>query len=326
MIRADMADAIDMSLRIVRGSNKPFGGAQVIFVGDPYQLPPVIATDEEEKFIKDRYDTEYFFSADAFKREPFPMINLQKVFRQDDPVFKDALDKVRTGAADKSTFETLNSRVVSRTFDYKKKGIVYIALLNKKVATINKQRIHELPGEATEYKAFISGTLSKGEYPNDYVLRLKPKTQVMSLVNRMDRGVVNGSLGEVVELHDNEVYVNFYDHEGSTPTPIEPFTWEKVSYTYNGKGSRMSRNIKGTFKQIPLKAAYAITSHKSQGKTIDRTYIDIQSGIFAPGQLYVALSRATSLEGLHLKRPIKTKDLVVDKRIHYHIKKRFFEI
>lgn len=323
MIRVDMLDAIDISLKMVRGNSKPFGGIQTIFVGDPYQLPPVVATEEESEYLKSHYQTEYFFSAEAFTAERFPMIELTEVFRQNEPEFKAALEGIRTGKASDEHFDLINSRDVGHKFNWSKPGLVYITLTNKKARTMNMGRINDLPGNPVEYKAMIQGTLNKGEYPNDYVLHLKEGAQVMSLVNRLEYGVANGSLGEVVEMGDDSVLVDFYRTEGP-PVSISRHKWDKIAYqTYNGK---LRQTVKGTFYQIPLKPAYAVTSHKSQGKTLDQTFVDIQGGIFAPGQLYVALSRVTSLEGLHLKRKIKPSDIKIDKRISYHLKEVFKEI
>lgn len=325
MMRADMVDSIDFILKQLHGTDKPFGNKQVIFIGDPFQLPPVVAENGERQYLTTHYENEHFFSAKVFDEYEgmFPMIELTTVFRQSDPEFKHALEGLRKGYYDDDTFSIINSRVVDRSFDYTKPKMVYIALKNSKVNAINRKRINELPGEGTTYTAFIEGeNLKKTEYPNEYELHLKRNAQVMALVNRMDKGIVNGSIGYVSEMYGSSAIVEFDEHT----VEVERYKWEKMSYSFSRSDKKVGRKVKANFHQLWIRPAYAITSHKSQGKSLDSIYVDLQGGIFAPGQLYVALSRAMTLEGLHLKRKIKPSDVKIDKRIEPGMKKRFTSI
>ncbi|MEB3052204.1 AAA family ATPase [Mycolicibacter sp. MYC123] len=315
MVRADVFDMISAALR--RFGPEPgtaFGGVQVVLVGDLYQLPPVV-TDGEQQYFSTTYDTPYFFSANAFNREDFPSVSLTTVFRQlGDDRMTAILNEIREGVLLGHARQHLDSRVDADFVPPDDEFWLTLAPTNRLVTARNRQQLERLPGEEMVHRATESGDLSLFDKPLEDELRFKVGAQVMMLNNDQAERWVNGSIGRVVGVgynrHGAVVDVEFPDGDAAE---VAPFTWEATRPVVDGGSLR--REVVGTFTQLPFKLAWAITIHKSQGQTLDRLVVDLSGGMFSTGQLYVALSRCTSLAGLVLKRPVLPKDLKVDRRI-----------
>lgn len=315
MVRADVFDMISAALR--RFGPEPgtaFGGVQVVLVGDLYQLPPVV-TDVEQQYFSTTYDTPYFFSANAFNREDFPSVSLTTVFRQlGDDRMTAILNEIREGVLLGHARQHLDSRVDADFVPPDDEFWLTLAPTNRLATARNRQQLERLAGEEMVHRATESGDLSLFDKPLEDELRFKVGAQVMMLNNDQAERWVNGSIGRVVGVgynrHGAMVDVEFPD--GDT-AEVTPFTWEATRPVVDG--GTLRRDVVGTFTQLPFKLAWAITIHKSQGQTLDRLVVDLSGGMFSTGQLYVALSRCTSLAGLVLKRPVLPKDLKVDRRI-----------
>jgi ATP-dependent exoDNAse (exonuclease V) alpha subunit len=259
----------------------------------------------------EKYATPYFFSADVFKDIIVSGVELTKIFRQTDRQFIGLLNKIRMNEYGRDDFELLNSRVNRRIGDELDRHIT-LTTTNRDAALINQRRLAKLPGRLYEYEADIDDDFDDSAYPTDPSLKLKVGSQVMMLKNDPDKRWVNGSIGTVCALLGNSIQVNI---DGKAQA-VEPVEWQKIVYEYNKEEDRIDEKIVGTFTQYPLKLAWAITIHKSQGQTFDNVVIDLGYGAFAHGQVYVALSRCTSLQGITLKRPVMYSDIVFDERIH----------
>lgn len=306
MVRADVLDAMDQRMRHVRNNNLPFGGVQVILVGDFYQLPPVV-TAQDKAIIGDNI---FAFQAKSWKDLNPAFSELVEARRQKSGPFLDALNKIRVG--DVSGIVEINKYVRKS-----KKGAVGISFTNAKAAEVNDRMLASLPGRATKYSANVGGKGVPG-IPVSPDLALKPGSQVIAAINGpvSKNGVpkfINGSVGVVLSCHDKNVLVQF----GNDPEPvkIDPYQWDNVVWTQAEDGS-ITKESDGKFKQIPLLLAWAMTSHKLQGESLDAGHIDRGNGAFAHGQTYVALSRLRSEEGLSLESPIQARDLIVDPRVH----------
>lgn len=315
MVRADMMDAIDASLRLNRNRPyEPFGGVQLVLIGDLFQLPPVIEQDLEEYFA-DNYTTPYFFSAKVFTEVRLQKIELQRVFRQSDREFIRLLNKVRNNELEESDLEKLNQRFQPSLRLNSRNLAITLTSTNARASSINLQRLSELPAEEYCFDAVIDGDFDDSSQPTDKRLRLREGAQIMMVKNDPNKRWVNGSLGVVHQLSHDAIKVAF----GSAVHTIESTSWEKSIYDYDREHRSLESVVIGTFRQFPIKLAWAITIHKSQGKTFDNVIIDLGYGAFAHGQTYVALSRCTSYEGLHLKAPLKYSDIILDTRIQeYH--------
>ncbi len=314
MVRADMLDNIDAFLR-KNGPQKgrSFGGVRMVFFGDLFQLPPVIAHEIEEQLMKMFYETPYFFSANALQHSGLKTINLEKIYRQKDREFMELLNAVRHKSLSYEQLTLLNKRY-RPDFRPEDDGF-YITLTatNSKAASINKKHMEALPGRKTAYGAQRSGSFPANLLPNEEKLILKKGAQVMFVRNDPGQRWVNGSLGRVVDTDKESVLV---EHLSSgMEYEVNPVEWEMVSYRFDESKRAVDADVIGTFKQLPLKAAWAITIHKSQGKTFDRVIIDTGRGAFASGQIYVALSRCTSLEGIVLKKRIRMEEIMTDDAI-----------
>lgn len=312
MVRADLLDCVDYFLRLNgKDKDKPFGGIQMIFIGDLYQLPPVV-TSKEKKIFKDYYKSEYFFDSNIFKYLSMEFIELEKIYRQKDEKFINLLNEIRRNTVSEESLELLNSRVVKDSIPFED-YMIYLTPYNDTATKINMEKLKSLKGRKYEWVAGIEGEVSEEYYPNDVILTVKKGAQVMMLNNDSLGRWVNGSVGKVVDIKSNEIIrVQFPD---GRIEEVTPYTWEIFHYVFDEKENIIKTNILGTFTQYPLKLAWAVTIHKSQGKTFDKVIIDLGKGAFAPGQVYVALSRCTSFEGIFLKRPIKKKEIFIDKRI-----------
>ena len=314
MVRADLIDGIDFSLRRNGGNpNLPFGGKQVVFVGDIFQLEPVtIRNSGEQKIISEIYGSSYFYNAKVFQRVNLFTVELQKVYRQTDPTFIDLLDKVRVKETLQTDIDKINSRVFSETELKKKEFAITLTTKNDLADRVNSIKLSELKTNPFKYTAEVSGEFEESKYPTEPEMILKEGAQVIFIKNDTDKRWVNGTIGQVNELTDTTIKVKLKD--GSVHS-VEKRVWENIKYQYNKEKKKIEQEIVGTFKQYPLKLAWAITIHKSQGLTFDRVVIDFGDGTFASGQAYVALSRATTFEGLFLKQKMHTTDIYIDEEI-----------
>ena len=300
MVRCDIIDAIDYTMRKTLRSSLPFGGKQVIFVGDMFQLPPVVKQGAERELMHDLYHTDdFFYKADVIKRMRLVKIEFQKVYRQEDQDFLRILENVRLNKTTPENLMHLNERVSQPT---KEDGMVItLASLNKTADSINQQRLAEIKAEEYTYEGTVTGKFEEKRFPVDMTLKLKVGAQVMFTRNDQQKRWVNGTIGTVTKLSKDEIQVTT---DGGSTYVVPNCSWESYSYEYDKEARKMKKELMGTFTQYPLRLAWAITVHKSQGMTFDKLYLDLSRGMFAAGQLYVALSRVRSLDGLFLSRPI----------------------
>ncbi|MFA8301060.1 MAG: ATP-dependent RecD-like DNA helicase [Hyphomicrobiales bacterium] len=326
MVRADILDAIDIVLRNARKSFEPFGGVRMIFFGDLYQLPPVV-TNDDEVFIKHKYESPYFFASNVFTPRdlftpPFDIktIELKTIYRQKETILIDLLNTIREGEVSAKDLEVINNRVNPQFTPDNNQQWVYLMTTNYQVNSINNKKLQLIDSDIIEFKAQKRG---KPGYtlPNEEIIHVKAGAQVMFITNDSKKRWVNGTIGKVlgeaiVYDPESEDYVDGLEvqtNDGKV-VKVPPFTWEISKYIF--KNGKFTREIAGYYTQIPIKLAWAITIHKSQGKTFDNIIVDLGNGSFSHGQTYVALSRATSLNGIILKRPIYTDDIIVDPTIN----------
>ena len=324
MLRADILDAIDVVLRHYRNSKFPFGGVQMVFFGDMYQLPPVCVNDEWF-ILKDYYTTPYFFSAKVFEKQEIVCLELDKIFRQRDEDFVEILNQVRNNNISKENFNRLNDRY-NPDFDLENnQDFVVLTTHNAVSDDINESRLIDIDSKTFIFDAAIKGDLPEYLYPVEQQIVLKKGARVMFTANdhiNPERLYYNGKMGTVVELEDNNVYVTC-DGEDD-PIQVNYETWENNTFSYNRKENSVDVKTIGTFTQLPLRLAWAITIHKSQGLTFQKVAIDAANS-FTSGQVYVALSRCTSLDGIVLLSPINRNSIMVDSRIQRFSKNNFNE-
>lgn len=310
MLRADLMDATDYALRLNRNNKKPFGGVQIVMFGDLYQLPPIIDREMASVYSK-LYETPYFFSAKIFKTLPFHRFCLTKIYRQEDESFKGLLNKIRNRTLDDEDLETLNRRVITPELS-PPEGVITLTTTNARAQMINDMELAKLKTPMKTYTALIEGGFDKSSYPTETELRLKEGAQVLMIKNDKDKRWVNGTVGKVMRLKVDsvEVLINglLYD--------IVPETWNKIRYRFNADTEKIEEENMGSFEQFPMKLAWALTIHKSQGLTFDELVIDLTGGAFVHGQVYVALSRCRSLDGIYLRRPVRPSDLIFDERVN----------
>lgn len=315
MVRADLFDALEVALqRFGPRPGQPFGGVQIVLVGDLFQLPPVVADGEGEYFVT-RYATPYFFSADCFAINEFRVAHLTRVFRQaGDSHLIDILNAIREGSIDEGARAVLNSRTLSG-FDPPDREFWLTLTTTNRIATArNRTALDRLPGEPHVSEASVTGDMDQADPPNDKRLEYKIGAQVMLLVNDPGDRFVNGTLGTIVRIATDEgLPIVTICTRGGGEVEVTPHTWEITRPSV--EGGRIRQEVVGTFRQLPFRLAWAITIHKSQGQTVDRLVVDLSGGTFAYGQLYVALSRCTSMEGLVLHRDVIPKDLKTDQRV-----------
>lgn len=313
MVRADIIDCVDRILRVYSGNMRlPFGGKQLLFVGDVFQLEPVVPSDQKE-ILSLFYASPFFFSARVFKDINLVPIELQKVYRQTDPVFINVLDRIRNNAARKQELDTLNGRYFPSFEPQNEDMYITLATRRDQVDFINEKKLAELPGEEYVSVGKIEGDFPESSLPTQLNLSIKEQAQVIFIDNDYERRWVNGTIGMVSGIDENgNVYVLL---EGGVEHLVEPTSWRNYKYKYNEKERRIEEEIVGTFEQLPIRLAWAITVHKSQGLTFSRVVVDLTGGVFAGGQTYVALSRCTSLEGLVLKSKISSRDIFIRKEI-----------
>lgn len=310
MVRADVLDAVDEVLRQYRDYSKPFGGVQMLMIGDMQQLPPV-AKDEEWRLLSPYYQTPYFFSSRVLQQTEFVTVELTHVYRQSDPLFLDLLNKVRTNTADERTLELLNKRFIPDFKPPKEEGYIRLTTHNYQADNINKYELEALPSAVKTFKAKVKGDFPESSFPTDGTLLLKVGAQIMFVKNdsSVDKAYYNGMLGEVVEFENDVIRV--LPHGGDTVLDIGHEQWENIRYSIDEKTKEVTEEVIGVFSQYPLKTAWAITVHKSQGLTFEKAIIDVHHS-FAHGQTYVALSRCKTLEGLVLSTPVPRGAIIND--------------
>jgi len=316
MVRADLMDCVDKFMRL-NGKNKdlPFGGSQMILIGDLYQLPPVV-TGAEREIFKTHYKSRYFFDAHIFKDFEMEFVELSKIYRQSDKNFIEILNAIRNNSATKDHLEMINARLNRESEPALKDLSIYLTTTNQMAKEINENRLKTLGSELKSYEGKIEGDFSEKTLPTDEELELKAGAQVMMLNNDSQGRWVNGSVGrieEIVSSLDKDVIV--IELSDGEIIEVTPHTWDLFHFVFDDESSKLVSESVGSFTQYPLTLAWAITIHKSQGKTFDNVIIDIGKGTFAHGQIYVALSRCTSLDGITLKRAIENKHVFMDRRV-----------
>lgn len=316
MVRADLLDQIDWFLRVNREENAPFGGLQVAFFGDLFQLPPVVASDVESMRFQLEYPSPYFFSAHVLQQGyPLEMLELQKVYRQENRYFLKLLDEVRLNRLDRESLAALNDRYDP---DFSSQGgHITISARNATVNAINKRKLDAIPIPPQTYLAKTTGSFNPKRFPTEPALQLKLGAQVMFVKNDPEKQFVNGTLGQVTGLTKTEAEVSIQSPTGQEKRiKVQPMTWEILKYTPSATTPEgIDTEVVGTFNQLPLKLAWAVTVHKAQGKTFDQVIIDLGRGAFEHGQTYVALSRCRTLEGIVLRQPLRQRDILTDERI-----------
>jgi len=320
MVRADMMDVIDQFLRL-NGKNpqKPFGGAQMIFIGDLFQLPPVVSNNEEAKLFSSTYLSPFFFSAKVFEEVTLEFVELTKVFRHKEQEFVQLLNSIRNNQAAYSEIQQINQRYQPQFESELKDYYITLTTTNKIASQINTAQLEKLSKPLRQFEGAIKGKFDKGTLPTELILSLKEGAQVMFVKNDNEDRWVNGTIGQIKKIKTDYIEVETQDKRIYS---VKPVKWEIPNYKFDDKTQMVNTEVIGSFTQYPLKLAWAITIHKSQGKQFDKVIIDLGWGAFAHGQLYVALSRCKTLEGLILKTQVRPKDVIVDNRVKAYFSSR----
>ncbi|MEK7528220.1 MAG: DEAD/DEAH box helicase [Patescibacteria group bacterium] len=327
MVRADLMDCIDEALRLFLHTSEPFGGVQMVFIGDLHQLPPVVAGEEERQLFRTEYASPYFFDAKVFGNTQFDFLELVKIYRQKDQEFIKLLNKVRNNKISALDLDKLNARVLPdpQTFHNKDHSYITLTSTNDAANEINNLRLERLPSSTESYEATLSGEFEGRNHPTLAQLKVKKGAQIMMLNNDKEGRWVNGSIGKIISIEFDDFSGEDVLHiqlEGAKKiVKVEPYTWELHKYSWNSEKSEMETDTIGSFRQYPVRLAWAVTIHKSQGKTFDKVVVDIGKGAFTHGQVYVALSRCRSMKGLLLQRPIQSRHIWSNRRIDmFHAK------
>lgn len=312
MVRADLLDAVDDALRRIRHNAKPFGGVQLLLIGDLQQLAPVVK-EEEWNMLGAYYDTPYFFSSRALRQTRYVTVELEHVYRQSDEGFLSLLNAIREGKATRQVLDELNRRYVPGFRVPANEGYIRLVTHNWQAHQANVHELENLNGKAFTYSATVKGVFPESSYPTDKELTLKKGAQVMFVKNDPNKQYYNGMIGEVVEIHAQGFKVRPNMMPGQV-IEVQPEEWSNMRYGLDGETQEIKEVVEGTFVQFPVKLAWAITIHKSQGLTFERVLIDV-SGAFAHGQTYVALSRCKSLEGVVLTSLIPPEAIIADNSV-----------
>jgi hypothetical protein len=313
MVRADLLDGIDGVLRQYRDADQPFGGVQLLMIGDLQQLAPVVKSDEWV-LLSDHYETPFFFASQALRSADLVPIELQHIYRQSDPTFIDLLNQVRHNALTSEGLAQLNQRYIPGYIDQTPPGTIILTTHNHQAQQINLRKLRDLPTRSLRFQAQLTGEFPEYAYPTDPDLELKVGAQVMFVKNdpSRDKLFFNGKIGTLTEIIGDTLYVQ--GPEDAAPIAVTPLEWQNIKYTLDETTKAITPSVAGTFTQYPLKTAWAITIHKSQGLTFERAVIDAQAA-FAHGQVYVALSRCKTLEGMVLSAPLSTASLKDDEAV-----------
>ncbi len=319
MVRADLLDCVDKFLRL-NGNDKyrPFGGIQMILIGDLYQLPPVV-TPKDREYLAQSYVGPYFFDAGVFSCLTLEVVELEKIYRQKDASFITLLNRIRDNMVSQDELNELNRAVMNDPNLSRENFTITLTTTNALADEINDVQLDNLPGEILTYEGIFSGDFLSKDTPTHADLSLKIGAQVMLLNNDVQKRWVNGTIGKIISIdkghHGPDILKLAIAGKGEVE--VVPHTWEQHRFDIDKNTHRVDTRIVGSFTQYPVKLAWAVTIHKSQGKTFDQVVIDIGRGTFAHGQMYVALSRCTTLEGIILKRPILKRHIIMDSRVHH---------
>ena len=327
MLRADLLDCIDVALRHYRGEQSlPFGGIQMVFIGDLYQLPPVVVGAYEKELFRTHYESPYFFSAKCLENTEMEFLELEKIYRQKDDGFISLLNKIRDNSVDVEDLNVLNERH-DPSFDDDSLGDFIITLTTTN-ASADEKNVKELAKLHVEKESFfgeVDGDFKKRNLPTLLELELKVGAQVMFLSNDPGGRWVNGSIGKIMGIEFDDVVgedLLIIDINGERSVEISKHTWNIYKYFYDEEKGHIDTEVVGSFTQFPVRLAWAVTIHKSQGKTFENVVIDIGRGTFAHGQIYVALSRCTSFEGIVLKKRIEKRHIWMDQKVDRYFKHR----
>ncbi len=313
MVRCDLLDSMDLVLRHVRKDPRPFGGVQMIFIGDLFQLPPV-AQEEEWYILRNYYSSPYFFDSKVLREQPPLYIELKKVYRQKDQTFIDILNRVRSGLVTQQDIDILNERYDPRPEAHE--GYIILSTHNRIADAVNQQSLDRLDAPVHSFTGKITNDFSTKNLPTEEVLNLKVGAQVMFIKNDLQtpRRYYNGKIAVISAIDNAGIWVRFPGDDTSEPLQLEQETWKNMRYTLNQQKGEIEEEESGSFTQFPIRLAWAVTVHKSQGLTLQKAAVDLNQS-FAPGQVYVALSRCTSMEGLILRSRLAIENVIVDERV-----------
>lgn len=311
MVRCDLLDVVDKLLRVFReNEDEPFGGVQVLLIGDAFQLPP-IAQNDHWTLLKDYYQTPFFFSSQVLQQNRPYYIELKKIYRQHDLEFINLLNNIRINQVSQADIDLLNSRFIPSEIKNDNLNHVIIATHNRIVDETNQRKLGELQTELKSYKAEVSDDFPESMMPTDKILNLKEGSQIMFIRNDTDKKYFNGKIARIKKLEKNKIIV---EQEDGKDIEVKQFVWQNIKYSWNAQERKIDETLAGEFRQFPIKLAWSVTVHKCQGLTFENVIADI-SNSFSPGQVYVALSRCTSLDGLLLKSRINRNAIMTDPHV-----------